>query len=379
MPYKIQDTITSQQKSAVSVAFEPAHVAVHTLSLITKCDQMPDLDPWISRVAASLSPERMRQHRLVFIGVYYAVLPTQSWPSFMAFVDDLAKQDPHLIKDRLFAAYESFPILTGRDTPPPFDEARLLASRDAYLDYLRDRFTPDHIEEDIETEIHALLNNLPALQNLMVSYLRTMWVEVLAPEWERVAPMLQTSVLAFQQSNYRQMPILDAARFIAGQEPNEVWSQSLQKAERVIFIPTSYIGPYVGKFKTGRTLWVFFGARLPQDAQIYAPDLARSELLTRLTALADDTRLRILYLLAEQGEMCSPDIVRQLALSQPVASRHLQQLSAAGYVRERRRDTAKCYSLNPDRVDETFQSLNRFLRNARHQLVSSPSQPGGAA
>jgi hypothetical protein len=51
-----------------------------------------------------------------------------------------------------------------------------------------------------------------------------------------------------------------------------------------------------------------------------------------------------------------------LELSQSAASRHLRQLTATGYLVERRSQVAKCYSLNPARVDDTLRALKRFLR-----------------
>jgi DNA-binding transcriptional ArsR family regulator len=111
-----------------------------------------------------------------------------------------------------------------------------------------------------------------------------------------------------------------------------------------------------------RTLYLLFGARQPQGAVNLSPELSRSELLVRVTALADDTRLRILHFIAQNGEQRSPDVIRHLNLSQSAASRHLQQLSATGYLVERWREGSKWYSLNPDRIDDTFRALSRFLQ-----------------
>jgi DNA-binding transcriptional ArsR family regulator len=49
-------------------------------------------------------------------------------------------------------------------------------------------------------------------------------------------------------------------------------------------------------------------------------------------------------------------------LSQSSASRHLRQLTASGFLSERRRDVAKCYSLNKERIDDTMHALKDFLR-----------------
>ncbi len=94
---------------------------------------------------------------------------------------------------------------------------------------------------------------------------------------------------------------------------------------------------------------------------MHSPDLSRSELLTRLNALADDTRLHILQALKDEGEQCSKHIMQQLELSQSATSRHLKQLSATGYLNERRKNGAKCYRLNMDRVEDTLEALSQFL------------------
>jgi ArsR family transcriptional regulator, arsenate/arsenite/antimonite-responsive transcriptional repressor len=53
-------------------------------------------------------------------------------------------------------------------------------------------------------------------------------------------------------------------------------------------------------------------------------------------ALADETRLKILWLLMNQGELCVTEITGVLDITQTRASRHLQTLSRAGLVTGRR-------------------------------------------
>jgi predicted ArsR family transcriptional regulator len=66
-------------------------------------------------------------------------------------------------------------------------------------------------------------------------------------------------------------------------------------------------------------------------------------------------------LIADSGELRSQDIMAELDLSQSAASRHLQQLSATGFLSERRCEGAKCYSLAEDRLRDTFQAVLAFL------------------
>jgi ArsR family transcriptional regulator len=100
-----------------------------------------------------------------------------------------------------------------------------------------------------------------------------------------------------------------------------------------------------------------FGARMPEGARQESSALSRSELQVRLGALNDDTRLQILWLLSQSDELCAQDVMNRLDLSQSAASRHLRQLSATGYLTERRRAGEKCYSLNRERIQDTFHAL----------------------
>jgi len=55
-----------------------------------------------------------------------------------------------------------------------------------------------------------------------------------------------------------------------------------------------------------------------------------------LKALADETRLRILALLLDSGELCVCDLMAALQLPQSTVSRHLAYLKNAGWLDDRR-------------------------------------------
>jgi ArsR family transcriptional regulator len=178
--------------------------------------------------------------------------------------------------------------------------------------------------------------------------------------------MLRESVKAFQNANLDNMNRLEMARYITGQDLNEDhWAKILAKAERVVFIPNPHIGPYVTRFHFRDALGVVFGARLPEDASVRIPELDRAEIVVRMSALADDTRLRILQMIAENGEMRSQDIIEAVGLSQPSVSRYLTQLTVTGFLQERRANGAKAYALNRDRIEKTLNATHRFLLGAK--------------
>jgi DNA-binding transcriptional ArsR family regulator len=151
---------------------------------------------------------------------------------------------------------------------------------------------------------------------------------------------------------------------VTGRDLSGHWEEDLRNIRELVFIPSAHIGPYVRLVsrKEESIGYLIFGARLPEGTRVQSAALTRSELLVRFNALADDTRLQIIELLTEHDELCAQDIINLLDLSQSSASRHLRQLTATGYLTERRREVAKCYSLNIDRVEDTLQALRRFLK-----------------
>ena len=355
----------------VTVALEPAQNAIHSLLLLTKAEEVSGLGDWVTRTAHALKRKRRerKRHKLVFSGLYFTMTPEQSWPSFPAYVDHLATRNPTALRDKLLTAYAKIPLLANGqnqawyDEPYPIDQGAILKDVDSYLDFLRERYDMSKLDAELEAQAYSYVVDPPAMQDLIVSHLRKMWDEYLASEWERVEPMLQDAVKAFQQIDFSKMSKFEAAQLITGRElEREKWERKLEHVERVIFVPSAHVGPYLGKlWAGGDTLWVFFGARLPEGTQFHAPDLSRAEIVVRLSALADDNRLRILTLVSEKGELSSQEIMASLGLSQSAASRHLKQLSATGYLSERRRNSAKCYRLNPERVEDTLQAISSFL------------------
>ena len=77
-------------------------------------------------------------------------------------------------------------------------------------------------------------------------------------------------------------------------------------------------------------------------------------------ALSDETRLRVLILLARQ-ELCVCEIEETLKLSQSRVSRHLTVLRNAGLVLDRRNGTWIHYRLAPPR-DDLERTLQKCLR-----------------
>jgi ArsR family transcriptional regulator, arsenate/arsenite/antimonite-responsive transcriptional repressor len=64
--------------------------------------------------------------------------------------------------------------------------------------------------------------------------------------------------------------------------------------------------------------------------------------------LSDDTRLRCLLLMQQEGELCVCELVHALGLIQPKVSRHLAALRDYGVVKDRRSGQWIYYQMDPD-------------------------------
>jgi DNA-binding transcriptional ArsR family regulator len=353
---------------------------------LAKAEEKNGASEWIVRTHLAMSPEERRTNRLVIIGFYYAITPAQSWPSFPAYIAYLESLPGESMRERMLQKYASLQIwnkaedgeCTNVENPEPLiqepDLDQVLASSKSYLAFLRRHFGESHIDENLELQAYHYAIDPPKMKALILNHLRWMWEKYLAEEWERVRPALSDSVNAFRQVDLSAMTPLEAAGYITGQElDQDKWAAMLENARELIFVPSMHIGPYLWHWGEDDRHHIVFGARLPPGLAFEAPDLSRAEIIVRLSALADDSRLRILRSIAENGEQRAQDLIQMVDLSQSAVSRHLQQLTATGYLSERRCEGGKCYQLNPERVSDTLHAVEMFLKIHPRNLLSTPN------
>ena len=353
----------SVQPTEVSVSLEPASNGFISLMLAAKNDQDPGIHEWVRRFRDSLSSEESFRHKLVMIGLHYAVVPEKQHESFPAYIDWLDGQPASMLRERLLNAYAGICLIEPKPVPlQPVNWDEVLSSAGNYIEFLKSRFGEDHVDVEVETRAYDYVLDPAAMKQLLVSHMRWAWKNHLEAEWKRVQPMLEDSVRAFQKADMSGMSRLEMARFITGQELEEThWSQVFEQSEKAVFIPNAHIGPYLQRVHSDGLLMIYFGARQPEGMEERIPALDRAEIVARLSALADDTRLHILQMIVERGEMRAPEVIDATGLSQPSVSRYLIQLTAAGYLQERRVNGAKAYSLNRDRIEKTLKAVSAFL------------------
>jgi DNA-binding transcriptional ArsR family regulator len=333
----------------VKFALDPVYNNLASLYMLT-FSETPDVDEWVKHTAATLSAAQMRTHRVVKIVLYSAYEPDEDWPSFLAYLDALAERDPTLMRARFLR--HMFP-----DIGEEYISRGQMMDLETFIDRI-DRSELDHeFDYDLFVEAYALLKDPERLREVIVSHLTAMWHEHLAAEWERNEASLQQIVDAFQERDHVGLTAYEAIRTITGREAHGNWQELLAKTRTLIFIPSPHVGPYLMHYAYPPVTRMLFDAHLPQAAHSTA-NLTRTELLVQLRTLADETRLSILDLLLREGELCAQAIIARLDLAKSSASRHLSQLSAAGYLIERQGPgKTKCYTINPAH----FQGMTRFF------------------
>lgn len=363
------DYILAPQTITVNFALDPALNTFNNVMLLMQVAERSGFSEWIMRTAASLSPERKHILSLTGDGLYGGIIPDSSLPSFPAYIEHLKQLDPVATRDKAIGWICSNDKAAEYNFEPLALDV-VLNDRAAYVKAMRQMHEVKHGEKELEpfnenfyVELHKMIQNPRQMLDLFIENLRSLWDEFLAEDWERSQTMLRESVEAFQQLDYSGSTPLEAIRAVTGRDLTGHWDATLGNARQITFIPSAHIGPYLTWYSDDETgiARIVFGARLPEGTRYESPALSRSELLVRLNALADDTRLQILELLSN-GELCAQDIMTMLNLSQSSTSRHLRQLTATGYLVERRREVAKCYSLNPARFEDTLRALKRFAR-----------------
>lgn len=104
-------------------------------------------------------------------------------------------------------------------------------------------------------------------------------------------------------------------------------------------------------------------------------------------SLSDLTRLRLLLLMAESGELCVCELTYAIGEAQPKVSRHLATLREAGVVSDRRQGAWVYYRLHPELPEWAMAVIRATAAGLaaeapfaadRAALGEMPNRPGAA-
>jgi DNA-binding transcriptional ArsR family regulator len=180
------------------------------------------------------------------------------------------------------------------------------------------------------------------------------WLPRYEPIEPRVARMLERDVARFRTVDSAADPIGFIELATAGlrllPEPG---------VRRVVLAPTYFGRPYNSLTKVGDATLIYYPIA---DGSLGSADrLTPPNSTIRLyRALGDESRLRILKLLAERDRYLT-EIANELELSKPTINHHLATLRAAGLVTVTEQGTMMYYTLRRDRAEEAGVELRAFL------------------
>jgi DNA-binding transcriptional ArsR family regulator len=130
--------------------------------------------------------------------------------------------------------------------------------------------------------------------------------------------------------------------------------------QQFILGPAYWSTPLIFYEKLDGTSCIFlFGAR-PATMSATPGELVPDGLLHSLKALADSTRLKILYYLSQE-ELTPSELSRRLHLRAPTLTHHLGELRLAGLVNLTVKGQEKFYSTRREALRGTFENLDHFL------------------
>jgi hypothetical protein len=155
----------------------------------------------------------------------------------------------------------------------------------------------------LHAEVHALLNDAPTMHHLIISHLEELCRTTFATEWRRVQSSLRWQVEMFMRSPDGETTIDETFRMFTGRElPADVLG-GLADASEIILVPSWHTGRHVTLWENDTNFWLFFSEPPNYDITVLrSAAVGRAELHARLSALADETRLRILELLVQRDE-----------------------------------------------------------------------------
>ena len=339
-----------------------------TLYLVMSAPLYEGFDSWVYLTHAALPPDLKDDMevvlRLITNTAIFSQLPPddpahRSFSALIARAVGLGEECyQRFVKDSLALRARHGETRDGRQVaaPPLHDASQVRAFLGGleFPDLPEAGFLPEQLDRAA-----WLVANPAELKARYLSILTRFWDRFYRDQFRRYLPLMEWSVEYHRRQNYGR-DLLAVFTAVTGRFPSEHHAHHLSQAERVVFVPSGLVGPYV-------TLNEFGGAR-PTLVVAYncrptaAPEQALSarDLFAPLKALADETRLQILSMLNGQ-ELYAQQIVEHLGLSQPAVSSHLRLMVIGDVLRVRREGSMKYYSLN----EETLATLADRLAGFR--------------
>ena len=134
------------------------------------------------------------------------------------------------------------------------------------------------------------------------------------------------------------------------------------RAPKFIFAPAFWTTPLILFEKLDAdTQLIVFGAR-PANMSVIPGETVPDGLVRSLKALADPTRLKILFYLSRES-LTPSELARRLQLRPPTVTHHLSELRLASLVELSLEHDEKRYAVRKQALESAFGNLTSFLQS----------------
>ena len=139
--------------------------------------------------------------------------------------------------------------------------------------------------------------------------------------------------------------------------------------KKIVMAPAFWTTPLIFYDKLDRdTLLLLFGVR-PADVSVIPGETLPDGLVRSLKALADPTRLKILFYVSQES-LSPSELARRLHLRAPTVTHHLSELRLASLVNVTIEGQEKKYRARREALESTFSNLQDFLKIKEEPVLS---------
>ena len=359
----IRYRFSADPAESIAFSYSPLLEAVLSLHVLSEPKHHPLQHPWVRR--ARLLPAPLRREIADFRFAYDGFVPEFLMPTpgspYRSFEEDLRE-------------LEQFdePTLALGFLRPLYDHR---GERDEAL--LADPTVKEHVIARAKVAggdpaLAALIFEAPReLTERFVALLGSYWEAAFEEEWSGLEPRLAETVAeagrriagdgvyGYLTGLSPQLLIDPRRREIRRDLPHEHTVEVGPRSELVL-VPSVFVWPHVR---------VNCDPPWPPAIVYPAPfalaggraKLPSEDVVHVLRALADETRLRALKLIAA-GERSTQELAPLIGISEAGLSKHLRLLARAGLVRGRREGYYALYSLEPERISTLSEAVLLFLQ-----------------
>jgi DNA-binding transcriptional ArsR family regulator len=347
---------------SIAFSYSPVVEAVLSLHVLTEPKHHPLQHPWVRR--ARTLPAALRREIAAFGFAYRGFIPEFLVPSpdtvYGTFEDELAQLER--LDDTTVALGFLRPLWDHR------------GERDEVL--LEDVRIREHVARRAEyfgadPGLAGLIFESPdALVRRFAALLSGYWKAAFAQEWESLEPRLAETVSEAGQriagdgvyaylTGLSPQLLIDPTRHEIRRDLPHEHTVELGPASQLVLVPSAYVWPHV-RLNCDPPWPPTIVYPAPFSLAEGRSKLPSDEVLHVLRALADDTRLRALKLIAA-GERSTQELAPLIGISEAGLSKHLGLLVRAGLVTKRRHGYYVLYGLAAERISTLSEAVLAFL------------------